>query len=197
MRHYELGGWMSNSIRRLRKQKKMTMQELARRVGTSQQQIDRLEKGHRKLTIEWLDRLTKALECDIYDILPDSFSKRDIQMTMKAKVVGAILDGGKIEWFDEDNEAYHIIFGRMDDLNNPKLFALVVQTDELVEYSRGAELIFADMDSLSMNRQKTMRYVLSRREIGDEKDYHFSQKDQILQTYGACASVVKSICDII
>jgi hypothetical protein len=42
---------------------------LADRVGTSKGQIDKLEKGQRRLTIDWLNRLAQALECHPVDLL--------------------------------------------------------------------------------------------------------------------------------
>lgn len=44
-----------------RKANKLTQQELAERVGTSQPQIRRLENGERKLTREWAEKLAPHL----------------------------------------------------------------------------------------------------------------------------------------
>jgi len=48
----------------------MSLAELAERVGTTIQQLSRLEIGQRRLTVDWLTRLAKALECDRSDLLP-------------------------------------------------------------------------------------------------------------------------------
>ncbi len=45
--------------------------ELARRANTDQTQIGRLKKGERGMTIEWMRRLAKALECTVADLLPE------------------------------------------------------------------------------------------------------------------------------
>ncbi len=185
---------MSNRIRAIRKQRKMTMQDLAREVGTSQQQIDRLEKGHRKLTIEWLDRITKCLECDIYDVLPDSFSKRDIMMTSKAKVVGKVMDGGAIAWFDEDNEAYHIIFGRLDKLQEAKLFALVMETHEVEAFPSGSELVFTDLKSIGKRSDAPVYFVYTKYDIERGEDvYYFHAEGEIPASSEIRAVLVKSI----
>lgn len=50
-----------SEIVRLRTALKMSQQQLADLVGTSQPQIKRLEKGQRKLTKEWAERLAPHL----------------------------------------------------------------------------------------------------------------------------------------
>lgn len=52
---------MSNQIARLRLARRLTQQQLADFAGTSQPQIKRLEKGQRKLTKEWAERLAPYL----------------------------------------------------------------------------------------------------------------------------------------
>lgn len=60
---------IDNKIRELRTAAGLTAEALALRVGTSQVQISRLERGERKLTLEWMMRLAKALECAPEDLL--------------------------------------------------------------------------------------------------------------------------------
>ncbi|MBO6824468.1 MAG: helix-turn-helix transcriptional regulator [Thalassospira sp.] len=60
---------MDNRITELRKAKGLTIKRLAELVGTSNQQISHLEKGHRRLTLEWMERIAEALECHPSDLL--------------------------------------------------------------------------------------------------------------------------------
>src|SRR6187401_569620 len=53
---------MPNRIRELRVARKLTMATLADRVGTSEQQISRIERGHRRLTDDWMRRIATALD---------------------------------------------------------------------------------------------------------------------------------------
>jgi transcriptional regulator with XRE-family HTH domain len=62
---------MENRIRELRKTQGLTLQELAGRVGTSNQQISQLETGRRRLNVDWLERLSKALGCHPLELLDD------------------------------------------------------------------------------------------------------------------------------
>lgn len=53
---------LRNRIRSLREARGWSQSELARRVGTSQVEISRLETGERKLTEDWMRRLANALD---------------------------------------------------------------------------------------------------------------------------------------
>jgi len=48
---------VSLAILRLRKAKKMTQAQMAKKLGTSQSNIARLEKGQQNFTIEFLDKV--------------------------------------------------------------------------------------------------------------------------------------------
>lgn len=59
-----------NRIRELRHARGMTTVELADCSGTSNQQIGRLERGERRLTQDWMERLGAALGCAPWELLP-------------------------------------------------------------------------------------------------------------------------------
>ncbi len=63
---------MTNRLRFFREQAGLTMQGLAERVGTSAPQINKLEKGERRMTVDWMTRLAKALDVAPQDLLPPS-----------------------------------------------------------------------------------------------------------------------------
>lgn len=65
---------MRNRIREFRQRANLTMQALAERAGTSAAQINKLEKGERRLTVDWMVRLGRALEIDPKDLLPPEIS---------------------------------------------------------------------------------------------------------------------------
>jgi len=56
-------------LRRLREALAMSQEALAEKVGTSRQQIDKLEKGMRGLSAEWAARLAPHLDCEVIDIV--------------------------------------------------------------------------------------------------------------------------------
>lgn len=64
---------MENNIFKIRKEKGFSQKELAEKAGTTYQQIQKLEKGERKLSPEWQIRLSKALDCRPVDLMPEEF----------------------------------------------------------------------------------------------------------------------------
>ncbi len=61
---------MNNRIRQLRRDKKISIAELARLAGTSKAQILKLERSERRLSLEWMQRIAKPLGVRVADLLP-------------------------------------------------------------------------------------------------------------------------------
>lgn len=137
---------MQNRIKILRKKRGLTMQELAGVVGTTQQQIDRLEKSRRRLTVDWLEKLSVALNCEMVELLPLGSSTRNVQTTSRAKVIGtlATAEGNTLTSY-ADKDTYTLLFGRPRQVANPKLFGLLVTGNGIKEFPEGSELIFTEI----------------------------------------------------
>src|SRR5258708_33182043 len=60
---------LPNRIRESRDRAGLSMLALADRAGTSAPQINKLEKGERKLTVDWMIRLGRALGVDAKDLM--------------------------------------------------------------------------------------------------------------------------------
>jgi len=60
---------MYNNLLQARQARGLSQHELADRAETSFQQISRLEKGDRRLTMDWVRRLSRALGCTDAEIL--------------------------------------------------------------------------------------------------------------------------------
>ena len=60
---------MHNNLLQARLARGLSQQELADRAETSGQQISRLEKSERRLTMDWVRRLSRALGCTDAEIL--------------------------------------------------------------------------------------------------------------------------------
>ena len=137
---------VGEKIKDIRKQKGLTMRELASIAGTSQQQIDRLEKGQRRMTIEWLEKISNALGHNPHNLLAEEIENdldRNISTTAKAKIIGSIEKDGMIRWFGK-NEIYPIIFGRPAE-QGQKLFGLANRNWNIPDYPPGSELIFNEI----------------------------------------------------
>lgn len=63
---------MANRIRQLRLERGMTLEELAEMVGTSLQQISRLELSDRRLSEKWIRPIAQALGVSPGDLLADA-----------------------------------------------------------------------------------------------------------------------------
>ncbi len=61
---------MTNELRAARERAGLSQARLADLAGTSQSQIQRLELGQRKLTVEWAQRLAAALNCHPAELVP-------------------------------------------------------------------------------------------------------------------------------
>ena len=59
-----------NRVREWRRRKGLSIEELARSSRTTASQISKLERGERRLTVDWMTRLAKALGCRREDLLP-------------------------------------------------------------------------------------------------------------------------------
>ena len=62
---------MPNNIGIMREARALTLEGLAKLVGTTNQQISNLETGRRRLTVDWLRRLGTALKCHPWTLVSD------------------------------------------------------------------------------------------------------------------------------
>lgn len=67
-------------LRTLREQRKFTVRDLARRASTTPAQIQKLEGGSQRITLDWLTRLSAALECLPSEFLPEPHASNDNRM---------------------------------------------------------------------------------------------------------------------
>ena len=62
---------MKNRIKELRRGAGLTLQKLADVIGTTPQQINRLERGDRRLTTEWMERVASGLDVHPTELIAD------------------------------------------------------------------------------------------------------------------------------
>lgn len=62
---------IGEKIRDLRKSKRMRQKVLARMVGISPGALTNFEKGRRRISIDWLERIAEALDTPMAYFLPD------------------------------------------------------------------------------------------------------------------------------
>lgn len=139
-----------NRIREYRTALGWSMQKLAEASGTTKSQIDKLEKGARRLTVDWMVRLAKSLGCDPRDLmarLPGQnfdavqFGEGRPGPNGLIPVRGAARGGGKQEMFLTDGPIDHV--PRPYYLTHAKdAYALYVVGDSMVPMYRPRQLLF-------------------------------------------------------
>jgi len=101
-----------NRIREWRQKKGWSLQQLADASDTSRAQIDKLERGERRLTLDWMLRLSTPLECLPADLLPDSGTSiaNDRGSSLRERMIpvrSAARGGTDQEMFLEDGPIDH------------------------------------------------------------------------------------------
>ena len=66
----------ANRITEIRRAKGLSLADVAAAVGTTKSQIKKLEDGDRRLTLDWMHRISKALGVSLTDLIPSSALKR-------------------------------------------------------------------------------------------------------------------------
>ncbi len=66
--HLEVG----RRIRELRQEKGLLQEELARTAGLSASALSNFEQGRRRISLEWLRKISKVLGVTVSDLIPDS-----------------------------------------------------------------------------------------------------------------------------
>lgn len=71
-------------IRNIRQAKKLTVNSLAEKIGEDHQKVGRIERGKRSLTIDYLLKISKALDTPIEELLADKESKNSPDVSQSA-----------------------------------------------------------------------------------------------------------------
>lgn len=89
---------MKNRIKELREAQGLSQQELAEAAGTSNQQIGRLEKSTRRLTVDWMERLAPPLQVAPQELMSITTSQHRIRL------IGEVRAG---DWIPPDEKEAH------------------------------------------------------------------------------------------
>lgn len=98
-----------NRIREWRQRRSLSLQQLAEVSSTTRAQIDKLERGERRLTLDWMVRLAKPLDCLPADLLPLA-ATQGISHEAPARMIpvrSAARGGAEQEMFLEDGPIDH------------------------------------------------------------------------------------------
>lgn len=87
---------MHDRITVLRKERGYTLAEMARRVGTTKAQIQKLEKGERRLSLEWMTKIAIALDLRVTDLIPLEDTYKDADEQAILDVVNLLPTGDRL-----------------------------------------------------------------------------------------------------
>lgn len=157
-------------LRKLRSDKQMSQAQLAELAGTSQQQIDKLERGLRKFSLEWARKLAPHLGVKIKDLWSGEGGQ--------VPVVGYVGAGETVHYYDDHPQG-----SGLDEVDAPPGLrngvALKVKGDSMAPRYFSGEIIFFSrsrgLDPLNCIGKDCVvhlqdgRYLLKRVEKGTEK----------------------------
>lgn len=93
---------VENHIRKLRKERKLSIQKLADKLGVAKGTISKLETGEMALTTDYIERIAKALDCRPAEVIgvdsnngQDNLSSADLALLFAIKALIRALVAGK------------------------------------------------------------------------------------------------------
>lgn len=127
---------MSNNIRQLRNKAGLTLEEVAQAAGTTNQMIGLLERGKRRLTVEWMERIAPVL----------GVAPADLMLTSKTvPVVGYVGAGSEIYSIDDHAKGNGMFETSAPPQGaSPSMVALVVRGDSMSPAYEDGDIIFYD-----------------------------------------------------
>lgn len=127
---------MSNNIKLYRQKAGLTLEQVAQAAGTSNQMIGLLERGQRKLTVEWMERIAPAL----------GVSPADLMLASKTvPVVGYVGAGAEIYSIDDHAKGNGMFETSAPPQGaTPSMVALVVRGDSMSPAYEDGDIIYYD-----------------------------------------------------
>lgn len=129
-----------NRIQELRLAKGWSQAELAQAVGTTGQQIGRLEAGTRKLTVEWMQLIAPALGVNMVDLMSSSAQNY-------VPLVGIVGAGATVFAIDDHEKG-----GGLEEVERPQgssssTVAVRVRGDSMKPAYKDGDLLYYDFQS--------------------------------------------------
>jgi transcriptional regulator with XRE-family HTH domain len=128
---------MANLLEKLRKSRGLTLQRAAQLIGTSYQQLRRLELGKRRLTIDWARRIADAYGVDARDLIAGSGPRM-------AQVLGYV--GAGEEVYPIDDLAHGAGLEEVEAPVGAPMFAVRVKGDSMAPRYDDGDYLFYDRD---------------------------------------------------
>ena len=164
---------IGSRLRRLRQLKKIGLRELARRLRVEPNTLSRLETGKQRMSIEWLTKLSGALEAPISDLLEDSKYEGQVVVVGQA----CCNDWRETCWYPKEKQySVHI----PPDARNqyPERFAIEGHCPAMnLRYPEGSLIICAPLNKIDGGMVIGKRYLIeSWRKKKGKKEYELTIK---------------------
>ena len=157
---------MENRLRAARTARRLTQRQLAARVGTTLQQISRLERGERRLTLDWVRRMAVALDCSEMELLGAGTTPAAPIMVRGAVVADLWHDAP--EWPAE--QWYPVPVPEDRRFADAARFGLLVRGNAMNRrYPDGSILICIALDQLVSPPASGQRVICHRRRAADDR----------------------------
>lgn len=129
-----------NNIAAFREKRGWSRPDLAKRMGTSAQQIERLEKGMRNLKQSWIDKAAQAFDVEPAAIITP-------MQEVDLPVVGFVGAGGEIlfeDSYEKGGGLYHV--ASLPGIASPSIIGLEVRGNSMYPIFRDGHVVFIDRD---------------------------------------------------
>lgn len=147
---------MRNRIKELRELRGWSQDDLAEKVGTTNQQIGRLENGERKLSLDWMERLAKPLRVAIPELI-------DISGQMKIiRLIGNVQAGiFQMPLEEQPYDGEWISIPLDDGIMKCRPYALKVMGPSMNRvYAEGTVLVCCHLEDLQEEPISGKRYII-------------------------------------
>lgn len=144
-----------NNIQALREARAWSRPKLGALMGTSGQQVERLEKGQRRLTQDWIERAAKALEVQPVAIISAS-DQVDSQPEIEIPEQNAIpfrMEGASEQRMHRDLPIYGTALGADEIVDGEAIEQTTLNRGEVVEYKKRPPILDGRADVYGLTVQ--------------------------------------------
>lgn len=145
-----------NQIQTLREARGWSRPELGRRMNTSGQQVERLEKGQRRLTQDWIERAASALEVQAVAIISEAPTPPVPQHELEIPEPNAVpfrMEGASLQRMHRDLPVYGTALGADEIVDGEAIEQTTLNKGEVVEYKRRPPILDGRADVYGLTVQ--------------------------------------------
>jgi SOS-response transcriptional repressor LexA len=136
---------MKNRIKALREAQSLSQDDLAKRAGTTRQQIFRLEKNQRRLSDVWIERLARALDCDPTELIGAAMAQR-VPAVPALPVIDSVQAGDWTPPADPYAKGQGMALVYPATPVGPRAFALEIRGDSMEPEFHAGDRVIVDPD---------------------------------------------------